>query len=214
MAKFMNKTLLKIKALGNNLAKRGQGKNAAFWLAVLSLPLLGWNFLDSGASLVMAEGRTMDASPYLAASLIVNPIASADSDQTGESGLVLQNNLFLQADCLPGDAECYKKQSQAKINVKTAVSHVVVTAYSSTYDQTDDTPFITANGTYVYDGVVACNFLPFGTKIKLPEYSGDKIYTVQDRMAKRNSHKIDIWMGSRGSALDFGVKYLAIEVVD
>ncbi|MBU2037384.1 3D domain-containing protein [Patescibacteria group bacterium] len=91
---------------------------------------------------------------------------------------------------------------------------VIVTAYSSTPDQTDSSPFITANGSRVRDGIVAANFLPFGTKVKFPEYSGDKIYTVQDRMAKKNSHKIDIWMPTRHAALDFGVKKLAYEVVE
>ena len=32
---------------------------------------------------------------------------------------------------------------------------VVITGYSSTPDQTDSTPFITASGTYVEDGIVA-----------------------------------------------------------
>ncbi|MDP3003980.1 MAG: hypothetical protein Q8N43_00505, partial [Candidatus Azambacteria bacterium] len=36
---------------------------------------------------------------------------------------------------------------------------VVLTAYSSTPDQTDDTPFITASNTRVRDGIVAANFL-------------------------------------------------------
>jgi len=88
-----------------------------------------------------------------------------------------------------------------------------VTAYSSTPDQTDSTPFITANGAYVYDGLVACNFLPFGTKVKFPEIYGNKIFMVEDRMATYNSHKIDIWMPSRELALQFGVKRLAVEVV-
>ena len=91
---------------------------------------------------------------------------------------------------------------------------VIVTAYSSTPDQTDSSPFITANGTYVRDGIIAANFLPFGAKVKFPEYSGDKIFTVEDRMAKKNSHKIDIWMISRNAAMNFGVKRLAYEIVE
>ncbi len=101
-----------------------------------------------------------------------------------------------------------------KASVKTQSRVVTVTAYSSTPDQTDSSPFITANGTYVRDGIIAANFLPFGAKVRFPEYSGDKIYTVEDRMAKKNSHKIDIWMLTRHAALDFGVKKLAYEVVE
>lgn len=91
---------------------------------------------------------------------------------------------------------------------------VIVTAYSSTPDQTDASPFITANGTYVQDGVLACNFLPFGIKVRFPDFSGDKIFSVEDRMAKKNSHKMDVWMPSRYEALQFGVKYLRYEIVE
>src|SRR5437868_1496729 len=38
-----------------------------------------------------------------------------------------------------------------------------ITAYSSTEDQTDDSPFITASGAHVADGIVAANFLPLHT---------------------------------------------------
>ncbi len=89
-----------------------------------------------------------------------------------------------------------------------------ITAYSSTPDQTDSTPFITASGSYVKDGIVACNFLAFNTKIKLPELYGDKIFTVKDRMAKKNSHKIDIWFPTREEAKQFGVKKTIIEIVE
>ena len=83
---------------------------------------------------------------------------------------------------------------------------VIVTAYSSTPDQTDDSPFITASGTYVRDGIVAANFLKFGTQVKFPRLYGDKVFVVEDRMALKNSHKIDIWMPARDEAIEFGVK--------
>jgi 3D (Asp-Asp-Asp) domain-containing protein len=82
-----------------------------------------------------------------------------------------------------------------------------ITAYSSTPDQTDSTPFITANGTYVHDGIVATNLLPFGTKIEIPALFGDKILTVEDRMNVRYSKSVDIWMPSTAKALFFGVHY-------
>ncbi len=90
---------------------------------------------------------------------------------------------------------------------------VVVTAYSSTLDQTDSTPFITASGARVYDGIVACNFLRFGTRVRFPDIYGDKIFVVEDRMALKNSHKIDIWFDSREEAKQFGVKVLRVEVL-
>jgi 3D (Asp-Asp-Asp) domain-containing protein len=90
---------------------------------------------------------------------------------------------------------------------------VPVTAYSSTPDQTDATPFITASGTNVRDGVVACNFLGFGTRIRFPQLYGDKIFIVEDRMAVRNSYKVDIWFASRQQAKEFGLKVAKVEVL-
>jgi 3D (Asp-Asp-Asp) domain-containing protein len=90
---------------------------------------------------------------------------------------------------------------------------VIVTAYSSTPDQTDSSPFITASGSYVRDGIVAANFLRFGARVRFPEISGDKIFVVEDRMAPKNNHKMDIWFPSRGEAINFGVKRLKVEIL-
>ncbi len=92
------------------------------------------------------------------------------------------------------------------------VIYVTVTAYSSTPDQTDDSPFITANGTWVHDGTLAANFLRFGTKVRFPDYSGDKVYVVEDRMNQRYTYRADIWMPTREEAKQFGVKYLKMEI--
>jgi len=90
---------------------------------------------------------------------------------------------------------------------------VVITAYSSTVDQTDDTPFITANGTFVRDGIVANNMLPFGAKIKIPELYGNKEFVVADRMnASKSDYHIDIWFPSYIEAKNFGVKRTYIEL--
>ena len=91
---------------------------------------------------------------------------------------------------------------------------VEITAYSSTVSQTDDSPFIAASGKHVYDGMVAANFLPFGTKIKIPELFGDKIFVVDDRMNKRYQNRVDIWHAETGAAIKFGVKTAVIEIVE
>ncbi|MCL4406428.1 MAG: 3D domain-containing protein [Patescibacteria group bacterium] len=88
-----------------------------------------------------------------------------------------------------------------------------ITGYSSTEDQTDDTPFITASGKFVGDGIVAANWLPFGTKIRIPEIFGDKVFEVQDRMAPKHNGKMDIWFKTREEALKFGVKQSRIEIL-
>jgi 3D (Asp-Asp-Asp) domain-containing protein len=97
---------------------------------------------------------------------------------------------------------------------KTIIS-VVATAYSSTTWQTDDTPFITAAGTPVREGIVAANFLPFGTEIKMPEIYGDKVFVVEDRMNPRvNYRHIDIWFPSLEQATGFGAKRIQIEILE
>lgn len=105
-----------------------------------------------------------------------------------------------------------KKRTPASRNMR-----MVITAYSSTRDQTDNTPCITANGYNVCtanaENVIAANFLPFGTRVKIPELFGDRVFTVQDRMNARYSHRVDIWMTSRHKAKQFGVKRAEIVVL-
>ncbi|MCP6718287.1 MAG: 3D domain-containing protein [Patescibacteria group bacterium] len=92
---------------------------------------------------------------------------------------------------------------------------VIITAYSSTVSQTDDTPFITASGSYVRDGIVANNLLPFGTRIRIPDVYGDKIFTVEDRMHRRKgNYHIDIWYADYWQAKSFGAKRAIIEVLE
>ena len=91
---------------------------------------------------------------------------------------------------------------------------MVITAYSSTVEQTDSTPFITASGKRVADGIVANNLLPFGTRIRIPDLYGDKIFVVQDRMHKRKGDfHLDIWMSTYTKAKNFGAEVAYIEVL-
>jgi 3D (Asp-Asp-Asp) domain-containing protein len=103
-------------------------------------------------------------------------------------------------------------------NPEPEVAHklnVVVTAYSSTPWETWGDPFITAAGTGVREGIIANNLLPFGTKVRLPEIYGDKIFVVEDRMNSRiGYYHVDIWLPSYGEALNFGAKRTYIEVLE
>lgn len=87
-----------------------------------------------------------------------------------------------------------------------ALRTVEMTAYTSEVGQTDGSPFITANGTRVRDGVIAANFLKFHTRVRIPELYGDKIFVVMDRMNSRYTQRVDIWMEHRPEAVRFGVK--------
>ena len=113
-----------------------------------------------------------------------------------------QENTILQTN----PADSYKVAKRIKM---------VVTAYSSTVEQTDSTPFITASGQTVRDGIVANNLLSFGTKVRIPSLYGNKVFTVQDRMNKRKGdYHLDIWMDSTKEAKNFGSDIVYIEVLE
>jgi 3D (Asp-Asp-Asp) domain-containing protein len=99
------------------------------------------------------------------------------------------------------------------IALKNDTMEVWVTAYSSTPEETDATPFTTASNKDVQDGFLAANFLPFGTKVKIPSLFGDKVFTVEDRMHRRKTNFVDVWMPTKKDALKFGIHRTEIEVV-
>lgn len=106
------------------------------------------------------------------------------------------------------------EESIAKAAQETGARKVWVTAYSSTPNQTDDTPFITASGHTVRNGIVAANFLPFGTKVRIPKLFGDRVFTVDDRMHARKKNFVDIWMPTTQQAKNFGIHQTEIIVVE
>lgn len=89
---------------------------------------------------------------------------------------------------------------------------VVVTGYTSRVSETDNDPFVTASGHLVEDGVIAANFLPFGTKVRIPELFGDKVFVARDRMAPKYNNRVDIWFNDTKEAFELGVQNTTIEV--
>ncbi len=89
----------------------------------------------------------------------------------------------------------------------------LITAYSSSVDETDDTPLITASGTFTRDGVAASNFLPIGARIRIPTIFGPKIFIVEDRMNSIYNDRVDIWLSTKEGALEFGKKVSHIEIL-
>ncbi len=86
------------------------------------------------------------------------------------------------------------------------MAEMILTAYSSSPDETDETPHVTAYGTETRDGVLANNCLPFGTKVQIPELFGDKVFTVEDRKNSRYScNWVDVWYPSKAEAKKFGI---------
>lgn len=123
------------------------------------------------------------------------------SKELGKELVIVQGNTLLPISNPSNPAKTFRKIP------------VIVTAYSSTPWQTDETPYITAAGTRVHQGIVANNLLPFGTKIRIPEIYGDKVFTVEDRMNWRKGYyHIDIWFPSYWEAKNFGAKRTYIEI--
>lgn len=96
---------------------------------------------------------------------------------------------------------------------KCRVFTIVATGYSSTVDQCDSDPFTTASGKHVHFGTLAANFLPFGTSVLFPEYFGDRVFVVEDRMNARFSNRMDIWFESRREAIGFGKRTITAVVI-
>lgn len=75
-------------------------------------------------------------------------------------------------------------------------------------------PAITASGAKVERGVVAANFLEFGTEIRIPEYFGSEVFIVKDRMASEYGWgNIDIWFKNQDDAKKLGRVSTKIEIV-
>lgn len=107
---------------------------------------------------------------------------------------------------------------------------VTMTAYSSTVDQTDDTPFITSTQQPVRLGIVAVSRdllagdLPYGTTLRVVETYGEpdscgawdvnRILEVQDTMHRRKQQQIDLWLPSREEALEWGYCQARVEILE
>jgi 3D (Asp-Asp-Asp) domain-containing protein len=144
-------------------------------------------------------------------SLALNQKVEADFEGFSEEDpifsefIVIQGNSFLP---LAGHLLFEEKNKEAEENIK-----VMVTGYSSSPWETDNTPYITASGSWVKDGIVATNILPFGTKVKFPSLYGDKVFVVEDRMNPKTGYNVDIWFASRQEALNFGVRVSDMEII-
>ena len=111
--------------------------------------------------------------------------------------------VFFRNKCIP-DNNCVDPSELYKFNTTFKIYrtyNVIATCYTASPDETDDSPFITANGTDLRktkDNVIAANWLPFGTKVEID----GKEYVVHDRMNKRYSkYRVDILVGSKKEAM-------------
>ncbi|MFA6417384.1 MAG: hypothetical protein WCW61_04305 [Patescibacteria group bacterium] len=147
--------------------------------------------------------------------LISNEIMIKDGVSPANVTIVTDNELT-PAKEIKSVPEGTKASTTVEYIVVSTSTHAM-TAYNSEPGQTDNSPCITANGFNVCEhgeeDTIAANFLKFGTKVRIPELFGDRVFVVRDRMNKRHADRVDIWMKNRSDALKFGIKTAKIEVL-
>jgi len=101
--------------------------------------------------------------------------------------------------------ECFGHPVDLKQIRSTAIT---ITAYSSTADQCDSTPHLTASAQPVRVGILAVSRdlieemgLSFGQRVLLPGYG---LFEIRDLMHPRWRRKVDIWESDREAARLFG----------
>ena len=176
-------------------------------LSVAQAAIFDWFTGDS------KEASISSTFSFITPFLGLNNQANEDENESKQDGPVLVQNSFIAS---MGSLIVNKTAAYPTKNTTGNFREIVVstTAYSSTPDQTDDSPFITALGTRVRDGIIATNFLPFGTKIKIPQLYGDRVFVVEDRMNRRYWYTIDVWFPDRAGALEFGFKVVKIQILE
>ena len=88
---------------------------------------------------------------------------------------------------------------------------VIVTAYTSSYEECLKEDGITASGYKAVEGItIAADHLPFGTWVQIDEH----LYIVQDRFGAGHKNKIDIYKENKNEAITFGVTRKRVKVWD
>lgn len=110
--------------------------------------------------------------------------------------------------------EKQKQLEQERLNQEPqATVYMMASAYNSVPGQTDGSPFRTASLTQAREGVIASNYFPIGTKLRIPDHFGDQIFRVEDRMNPRYTKTLDIWMEDVSDAKQWGRRHIKVEVV-
>jgi 3D (Asp-Asp-Asp) domain-containing protein len=142
--------------------------------------------------------------------------AMANADMVNSQQAMSHKTVALMIDAMENETKPFGDLPVSEIARPRKTFTVPMTAYTSDPAQTDDTPCITASGMDVcernQEDVVAANFLPLGTRVRIPELYGDRIFTVQDRMNARYDKRMDFWMKDIKEARKFGLKYATVEV--
>lgn len=107
---------------------------------------------------------------------------------------------------LPANTGTYYQPPREYEIVKAEVS-----GYTSSIEETDDTPHLTASGKNTRVGTIACpSRLSFGTEVHIEGI----VYICEDRMNRRYRDRevYDIWFETKVEAYQWGRKSLDIKV--
>ena len=113
------------------------------------------------------------------------------------------------AEILKQEQEIRELQEQVQTQTVSRGSGRIITCEVSAYSCGDGmTPSaMMASGETVFVGACACNFLPFGTQVRI----GDNIYTVLDRCGIDDC--IDIYMSTSEECLSWGRRTMEVEIL-
>lgn len=174
--------------------------------------LLAWNVAQFGVLTVFLAVSIFPAR----ALAFVNDIELAHLNLVFVRDPTLAGQAIVGIEAWPKERTVARLLKSSSLTVRSSLApgsvvRVLATAYSSTADQTDSSPYITASGRRVGYGVIAANFLPFGTEVRI----GQQIYTVWDRLNSRYDGKyiVDIWQPTRTDALLYGARIIEMEVI-
>ncbi len=107
------------------------------------------------------------------------------------------------------------------------------TAYNSSADQTDSSPWTTSTGARTHYGIIALSRdllrrIPYGSRVRLEDggswmggrgrgkYNAmlkDTLFVVEDTMHARKTGMIDVWLPAKRHALQWGVRRLNMRIV-
>jgi 3D (Asp-Asp-Asp) domain-containing protein len=148
----------------------------------------------------------------------VEPIFDGHAESTTQSALISVPNLTIvnSSPAVPAVKKVATAVTAAVARPLKVADRMTlhITAYTSSPEETDDTPFITASGSRTRDGVVATNILPFGTRVQIPSLFGDKIFTVEDRMHPRFQNRMDVWTETKAEAYRIGIRTAEVVVLN
>jgi len=93
-----------------------------------------------------------------------------------------------------------------------------VTNYRAVTAECDSTPDIGAGGRVAVAGHptgrwFASNELPFGTKIVIPEITGNAVWTCRDRISKKYPHRVDLLIHKGDKAVTKWAKVYIVKKV-